>query len=118
MKQAIRENRQGKVRVAEHLMLEGYPDVALLSSRMEVCEVIHDDHTPTVWLIGYPPEFEPLVVGQRPPEYQAIFTRHLVAGPPTLTFRPAGYARQLQEFKEASDEWLRRIVGYALSEQG
>jgi hypothetical protein len=48
MKQAIRENRQGKVRVAEHLMLEGYPDVALLSSRMEVCEVIHDDHTPTV----------------------------------------------------------------------
>jgi hypothetical protein len=40
------------------------------------------------------------------------------AGPPALTFRPTGYARQLEEFKEASDEWLRRIVSYALSEQG
>jgi hypothetical protein len=38
---------------------------------MEVCEVVHDDHTPAVWFIGYAPEFEPLVVGQRPLEYQS-----------------------------------------------
>jgi hypothetical protein len=30
-------------------------------------------------------------------------------------FRPAGRDRRIQEFKEAGDEWLRRIVGRMLS---
>jgi hypothetical protein len=42
MKQAVRENRQGKVRVAEFLILDGFRGVALLRSRMEVREEPHD----------------------------------------------------------------------------
>jgi hypothetical protein len=120
MKQAIRENRQGKVRVAEYLILNDTPDVALLRSRMEVCEEPHDGYTRSVWFIGYAPEFEPLMVGERPPEYEAIFTLTRHNGHPgvELMFRPASQDRRIQEFKEAGDEWLRRIIAYALSKQG
>jgi len=118
MNQAVRENRQGKVRVAGYMIQGDFPEVALLRSRMTVCEVIHDDHTRTVWFIGYAPEFEPLELGQRPPEYDAIFTWHVtdperrLAG---LAFRRAGQNRRIEEFKAAGDEWLRRILGSMLS---
>jgi hypothetical protein len=90
MKQAVRENRRGKVRVAECVILDGCPEVALLRSRMEVCEERHDCYTRWVWFIGYAPEFEPLVVGERPPEYEAIFTLTRDNGAPgvELMFRP------------------------------
>jgi hypothetical protein len=52
MKQAIRENRRGKVRVAEYVILDGCPEVALLLSRMEVCEERHDCYTRWVWFGG------------------------------------------------------------------
>ena len=84
MKQAIRENRHGKVNVAGYLFLDNAPEVALLRSRMEVCEVIYDLYTSSVWFIGYAAEFEPLVVGERPPEYEAIFTLTYHNGHPGL----------------------------------
>jgi len=120
MKQAVRANRRGKVRVAEYVILDDCPEVALLLSRMEVCEREHDRYTRSIWFIGYGPEFETLVVGERPPEYKAIFTLTRHNGHPgvELMFRPAGRDRRIQKFKDASDEWLRRIVAYALSEQG
>jgi hypothetical protein len=92
MKQAIRENRRGKVRVAEYLILDDVPEVALLRSRMEVCEHFPDYRTRYRWFIGYAPEFEPLVVGERPPEYEAIFTLTCHNGHPgvELMFRRAG----------------------------
>ena len=62
MKQTVRENRQGKVRVAESLILDNFPGVALLRSRMEVCEREHDCYTRFIWFIGYAPEFEPLLI--------------------------------------------------------
>jgi len=40
VKQAVRENRQGKVRAAEYLILYDSPAVALLRSRMEVCVIV------------------------------------------------------------------------------
>jgi hypothetical protein len=45
MKQAIRENRQGKVRVAGDLWVDDAPEVRLLRWRMEVCEEIVDAPT-------------------------------------------------------------------------
>jgi hypothetical protein len=113
MKQAIRENRRGKVRVAESLIFDNFPGVALLRSRMEVCEEPHDGYTRSVWFIGYAPEFEPLVVGERPPEYEAIFTLTQGGHGVDLIFRPASQDRRIQEFKEDSDEWLRRIIEFA-----
>jgi hypothetical protein len=112
MKQAIRENRRGKVRVAEYLILDGCPEVALLRSRMEVCEEPHDRYTRSVWFIGYAPEFGPLVVGERPPEYEAIFTLTRHNGHPgvELMFRRAGEDRRIEEFKQAGVEWLDRIL--------
>jgi hypothetical protein len=74
MKQAIRENRQGKIGVADEL-LDLHPAVAFLRSRMEVCQVVRDPVTRCHWFIGYAPEFKPLELGQRPPEYRAIFTQ-------------------------------------------
>jgi hypothetical protein len=56
MKQAIRANRQGK-RGSSRGRVAALADGSL--------RVVHDDHTPAVWFIGYAPEFEPLVVGQR-----------------------------------------------------
>ena len=70
--------------MAEYLILNDVPDVALLRSRMEVCEERHDCYTRWVWFIGYAPEFEPLVVGERPPEYEAIFTLTYHNGHPGL----------------------------------
>jgi hypothetical protein len=101
MKQAVRENRRGKVRVAEYLILDGCPEVALLRSRMEVCEEPHDHYTRSVWFIGYAPEFEPLVVGERPLEYEAIFTltHHNGDHGVDLMFRPASQDRRIQKFK-------------------
>ena len=90
MKQAVRENRRGKVRVAESLILDDFRGVALLRSRMEVCEEPHDFYTRFVWFIGYAPEFEPLVVGERPPEYEAIFTLTDGGHGVELMFRRAG----------------------------
>jgi hypothetical protein len=119
MKQTIRENRRGKVRVAEHLFLDGSPEVALLRSCMEVCECLPDYRTATRWFIGYAPEFDALELGAQPPEYEAIFTCD-DRGPPlgVLFRRRAEEDRRIAEFKEASDEWLRRISAYALSLQG
>jgi hypothetical protein len=74
MKQAVRENRQGKVRVAGELWIDEAPEVALLRERMDVREVTHDLYTRSVWFVGYAPEFDVLELGQRPPEYEAIFT--------------------------------------------
>jgi hypothetical protein len=75
VKQAVRENRRGKVRVAEELILDSGPEIAPLRSRMEICEETHDIYTRSIWFIGYAPEFEALVVGEQPPEYEAIFVR-------------------------------------------
>jgi hypothetical protein len=99
MKQAIRENRQGKVRVADYLLFDAAPEAALLCSRMEVFKVIHDERS--AWFVGYAPEFEPLVVGERPPEYEAIFM--LPGGGPTMgmVFQRVGEDRRIEEFKEA-----------------
>jgi hypothetical protein len=88
MKQAIRENRRGKVRVAECFILDDADEIALLRSRMGMCEERSDYYARSVWFIGYAPEFEPLVVGQRPPEYEAIFTRHSDGAGLDMMFRP------------------------------
>jgi hypothetical protein len=63
MKQAVRENRRGKVRVPEYLILDASPEVALLRSRMEVCEILPDFTTAGRWFIGYAPEFNALELG-------------------------------------------------------
>ena len=113
MKQTVRENRQGKVRVAESLILDNFPGVALLRSRMEVCEREHDCYTRFICFIGYAPEFEPLVVGERPPEYEAIFTLTRHNGSPgiELTFRRrAGEDRRIEEFKEAGAAGTRVYI--------
>jgi hypothetical protein len=59
--------------MAEYVILDDCPEVALLLSRMDVCERERDPYTRWVWFIGYAPEFESLAVGERPPEYEAIF---------------------------------------------
>jgi hypothetical protein len=102
MKQTVRENRQGKIRVTEYLILDDAPEVPLLRSRMEMCEESHDCYTRWVWFTGCAPEFEPLMVGERPPEYEAIFTRHNGGPGVELTFRRRpGEDRRIEEFKEA-----------------
>jgi hypothetical protein len=73
MKQAIRENRRGKVRVSG-MFLDAAPEVALLRSRMDVYDVLHDCCTQGVWFEGYAPEFDALELGEQAPEYDAIFT--------------------------------------------
>jgi hypothetical protein len=58
MKQAVRENRRGKIAVATFWAHEGaIPELALLRARMEVCERIAHDTRHAVWFIGYAPEF-------------------------------------------------------------
>lgn len=76
MKQAIRENRRGKVAVATFWLFtdDHAPEIAILHSRMEVCEKIGHPTRHAVWFIGYSPEFDALELGQHPPEYEAIFT--------------------------------------------
>jgi hypothetical protein len=120
MKQAVRENRRGKVRVPEYWILDNTPEVALLRSRMEVCEETHDLYTRSVWFVGYAGEFDALELGQRPPEYEAIFTLSRHNGRPgiELRFRRRGEDRRIEEFKEACDEWRRLKCAYAPSEQG
>jgi hypothetical protein len=88
MKQAVRENRRGKVRVAECFILDDPDGTALLRSRMEICEERPDYYMGWVWFIGYAPEFEPLVLGQQPPEYVAIFTRHEDGAGLEMMFHP------------------------------
>jgi hypothetical protein len=118
MKQAIRENRRGKVRVAEYVLLQDdSPEVALLRSRMEICDQIHAVIVPAVWFIGYAPEFDPLELGAPAPEYDALFKRH-DALLELMFRRRTGEDRRIQEFKDAGDEWLRRLIRYALSGQG
>jgi hypothetical protein len=80
--------------------------------------VIHDLYTRWIWFSGYALEFDALELGERPPEYEAIFTRHNGGPGLEMMFRRIGEDGRIEEFKEASDEWLRRIVGYVLSEQG
>jgi hypothetical protein len=60
MKQAVREIRQGKVRVAECLIFDDSPAIALLRSRMEVCEVALalTLYTREIWFVGHAPEFD------------------------------------------------------------
>jgi hypothetical protein len=99
VKQAVRENRQGKVRAAEYLILYDSPAVALLRSRMEVCVETHDLYTPSVWFMGYAPEFDTIELGARPPEYEAIFARQ--GSGLELMFRRAGRDQRIEEFKDA-----------------
>jgi hypothetical protein len=89
MKQAVRENRRGKVRVADQMLLDRAPEVALLRSRMDVFEEPHDAYTRSVWFVGYAPEFDELELGEQAPEYDAILTYETIADPPppVLTFR-------------------------------
>jgi hypothetical protein len=113
MKQAVRENRQGKVRVAECLIFDDSPAIALLRSRMEVCEVALalTLYTREIWFVGYAPEFDTIELGERPPEYEAIFM-HPGGGPTMgMVFHRAVEDRRIEEFKEAGAEWLRRIIG-------
>ncbi len=111
MKQAVRENRQGRVRVAEELLLDQAPEVAILRSRMEVCDQVHDLYTRAVWFVGYAPEFQPLELGERPPEYDAVFMRDSLGVPHLATFsrRPLSADPRITAFIAAGDEWLRRI---------
>lgn len=91
MKQAIRENRQGKVRVSEEIVVDAGPKMALLRSRMEVLEEVPELYSRCRWLIGYSPEFEPLELGRQPPEYVAVFATHSegqLAGLTELYFCP------------------------------
>jgi hypothetical protein len=104
MKQAIRENRRGKVRVPEYMISDDAPEIALLRSRMEVYDITHDLFTAAVCLIGYAPEFDSLELGAQPPEYEAIFTRHNGGSGRWMTFRRrAGEDRRI-------DEWLSRLI--------
>src|SRR5271167_25374 len=92
VKEAIRENRRGMVRVAEYLIDDDAPKVLLLRSRMAVFEEIPDQYACWRWFVGYAAEFEALPLGSPAPEYDAIFTRHAPAeGVLTLTF----YRRQV-----------------------
>jgi hypothetical protein len=114
MKQAIRENRQGKVHVAEYLLLDDTPEAALLRSRMEVYEETHDLYTRAVWFVGYSPEFDAVEMGAQPPEYDAIFTRHNSLTALELIFLRRDLAheeRLLKDLKTVSGDWLRRILG-------
>jgi hypothetical protein len=102
MKQAIRENRRGKVRVADLMILYQAPEIALLRSRMEVCDEIPDIFARAIWFVGYAPEFKPLVVGELPPEYVTICTLHNGGPGVKLTFRLLD--RLLEEIMARSDE--------------
>jgi hypothetical protein len=88
MKQAVRENRLGKVRVAE-CMLDQAPKMAWLRSRMDVFEELHDANNGWVWFVGYAPEFDALELGEQAPEYDAVLTYEIIDDPPPplLTFR-------------------------------
>jgi hypothetical protein len=89
MKQAIRENRRGKVRVTENMILYGGAEVALLRSRMEVCDETPDIFMGLRWFTGYAPEFDALELGEQAPEYDAVLTYEIIDDPPPplLTFR-------------------------------
>ncbi len=108
MKQAVRDNRQGKICIALELLRDETPGVALLRSRMAVCGEVADYLTGCVWLVGYAPEFDALELGEQPPEYDAILTHESVADAPALSFRrrppPAPRPR------DALDEQLSRLL--------
>jgi hypothetical protein len=113
MKQAIRENRCGKVAVDEVWLTleEAFPEIALLRSRMEISEESPHETKNARWFVGYAPEFEALELGQRPPEYEAIFSRLQNMGSMVgLTFRKRDEDLRMAEFKAAADEWLRRLI--------
>jgi hypothetical protein len=113
MKQAFRENRRGKIPVAEYLLVDNAPEVALLLSRMEVCER-EQDYSGWTWFIGYAPEFEPLMVGERPPEYEAIFTHHNGGPGVELTFRRAGEDRKIEQWRDLQVEVVGRLLADVL----
>jgi hypothetical protein len=92
MNQAIRENRRGKIRMAEELIFDkvhNSPEVALLRSRMEVYEETYDPLTRLLWFVGYAPEFDVLELGEQAPEYDAVLIYEIIDDPPPplLTFR-------------------------------
>jgi hypothetical protein len=93
------------------LILDDAPEVALLRSRMEVCDETPDIFTRCRWFVGYAPEFDAVELGQWPPEYEAIFTRHNGGPGVELTFsRRASEDRRI-DIKARNDEFLSRILG-------
>jgi len=109
MNQAFLENRQGKVPVAENLLSDDAPEVAVLRQRMTVCEEQPDPHSPRVWFIGYAMEFDPLALGERPPAYRAVFMRDSLGAPRFSTFDRMPTDPRISAWLNAGDEWLRRI---------
>lgn len=115
MKQAVRENRRGKIAVATFWAHEGaIPELALLRARMEVCERIAHDTRHAVWFIGYAPEFDALKLGERPPEYEAIIARGNDGAVTGMTFRRIGGAPVSIAGEEFKDEGLQPISNYTI----
>jgi hypothetical protein len=80
---ALAQNRQGRVLVANDLILEA---VRLLFEHMMVCSKAYDEANDTWTFLGYAPGFEALELGASPPVYSADVTAQDGA-PVTLTFR-------------------------------
>ena len=80
---ALAQNRQGRVLVAGHMMLEA---IVLLFEHMMVCSKTYDDASDTWTFAGYAPGFKALELGTAPPVYSADVTTQDGA-PVTVTFR-------------------------------
>ena len=80
---ALAQNRQGRVLVANDLVLEA---VALLFEHMMVCSKVYDEANDAWTFSGYAPAFDALELGASPPLYATEVTTRDGA-PVTVTFR-------------------------------